>query len=84
MMSKSNITGQSLLVTDYNEDGKVIKTTTNTPTTTNTVEFEYDSVGLLSLIRTSTIADGDSSGITETHEYTYANGTPVKMIRKKK
>lgn len=83
MMSKSNITGQSLLVTDYNEHGKVIKTTTNTPTTTNTVEFEYDSLGLLSLIRTSTIADGDSSGITETHEYTYANGTPVKMIRKK-
>lgn len=83
MMSKSNITGESVLVTDYNKDGKVIKTTTNTPTTTNTVEFEYDSAGLLSLIRTTTIGDGDSTGITETHEYTYASGRPVKMIRKK-
>lgn len=83
MMSKSNITGQSVLVTDYDKNGKVIKTTTNTPTTTNTVEFEYDSIGHLSLICTRTIADGDSSGITETHAYTYANGTPEKMIRKK-
>ncbi|MEO6837604.1 MAG: hypothetical protein ABI261_06930 [Ginsengibacter sp.] len=83
MMSKSNITGESVLITDYNKDGKVIKTTTNTPTTTNTVEFKYNDAGLLSLIRTSTSADGDSSGIIETHEYTYENGTPIKMIRKK-
>lgn len=83
MMSKSNITGQSLLVTDYNKDGKVIETTTNTPTTTDTVEFEYNSSGLLSLVRTKTIADGDSSGITETHEYFYKDGRPIKMLRKK-
>ena len=83
MMSKSNITGESLLITDYNTKGDVIKTTTSTPTTTNTVEFEYDNNGNISLIRTKTIADGDSSGITETHEYFYANGKPVKMLRKK-
>jgi len=83
MMTKSNITGESVLVTDYNKNGKVIKTTTNTPTTTNTVEFEYDSLGRLSLIRTKTIADGDTSGITETHEYFYKNGLPVKMLRRK-
>lgn len=83
MMTKSNITEQSVLVTDYNKDGKVIKTTTNTPTTTNTVGFEYNEDSLLSLIRTKTIADGDSTGITETHEYFYNNGKPVKMLRKK-
>ncbi|HXR84353.1 MAG TPA: hypothetical protein VN722_08605 [Hanamia sp.] len=83
MMSKSNITGESLLTTDYNNKGDVIKTTTSTPTTTNTVEFEYDANGNISLIRTKTTADGDSSGITETHEYFYDNGRPVKMLRKK-
>lgn len=83
MMSKSNITGQSLLITDYDSNGKVIKTTSNTPTTTNTVEFEYNTDGQVALIKTNTIADGDSTGITETHEYFYKNGDPVKMLRKK-
>jgi hypothetical protein len=83
MLSKSNITGQSLLVTDYNNKGEVVKTTTTTPTTDNTVEFQYDQNGNISLITTNTIADGDSSGITETHQYFYENGKPVKMLRKK-
>lgn len=83
MFSKSNITGQSLLQTDYNSKGDVIKTTTTTPNTTNTVDFIYNDSGNISLIRTKTIADGDSSGITETHEYFYENGKPAKMIRKK-
>ncbi len=83
MLSKSNITGQSLLVTDYNNKGDVVKTTTTTPTTNNTVEFQYDQNGNISLISTNTIADGDSSGITETHQYFYENGRPVKMLRKK-
>lgn len=83
MLSKSNITGQSLLVTDYNNKGDVVKTTTTTPTTGNTVQFQYDQNGNISLISTNTIADGDSSGITETHQYFYENGRPVKMLRKK-
>lgn len=84
MMSKSNITGQSVLVTDYNNTGKIAKTTSTTPNTTNTVEFEYGDSGQISLIRTKTIADGDSAGIIETHEYIYnGEGKPVKMLRKK-
>lgn len=84
MMSKSNITGQSLLITDYNNTGKITKTVTTTPNTTNTVEFEYDASARISLIRTKTIADGDSLGIIETHEYTYnEEGKPIKMLRKK-
>jgi len=84
MLSKSYITGQSLLVTDYNLDGRVIKTNATTPTTTNITEFEYNNKGLLTIVRTFTKADEDSSGITETHEYSYSdNGAPLKMLRKK-
>lgn len=83
MMSQSNITGQSLLTTDYNSEGKIIKTVTTTPNTTNTVKFSYDNDGNLAQINTSTTANEDSAGITETHEYTYADGKPVKMLRKK-
>ena len=82
-MTKSNITGESLLVTDYNDNGEVIKTTTTTPHTTNIVEYKYDKEGNIISIYTNTVADGDSIGITETHEYIYQNGKPVKMLRKK-
>ena len=83
MMSQSNITGQSLLVTDYNNKGQITKTVTTTPNTTNTAEFHYDDNGNLTLISTNTIADGDSTGITETHQYSYTDNKPVKMVRKK-
>ena len=83
MISKSNITGESLLVTDYNASGQIIKTVTTTPTITNTVEFQYDDHGDLSLVSTYTKADGDSTGIRETHEYIYENNKPARMLRKK-
>jgi YD repeat-containing protein len=84
MISKSYITGQSLLITDYNADGRVIKTTNSTPTTNNITQYEYDDKGRLTMIRTITSADADSIQIAETHEYTYNDeGKPVKMLRKK-
>lgn len=83
LMTNSNITGQSLLVTDYNNNGDVIKTTTTTPNTSNNIRFTYDSNRNIVLIRTETVANGDSSGIIETHEYFYKNNLPVKMLRKK-
>lgn len=82
MMSQSNITGQSLLITDYNTNEQIIKTVATTPATTNTVEFQYDDRGNLSLIKTKTVADGDSDGISETRQYLYENNKPVKMFRK--
>ncbi|HJY23103.1 MAG TPA: hypothetical protein VJ279_09475, partial [Hanamia sp.] len=60
MISKSYITGQSLLVTDYNKDGLIIKTTNSTPTTNNITQYEYDSNGRLTALRTITYADADS------------------------
>ena len=83
LMTNSNITGESLLATDYNEKGEVVKTTTTTPHTTNTVEYKYDEEGRIVSIFTNTVGDGDSNGISETHEFIYENGRPVKMIRKK-
>lgn len=84
MMSKSNVTGQSLLVSDYNASGQPVRTTDDTPTTTSVTDYEYDSNGQLKLIRTVTKGDDDSESISETHEYFYdEKGRPVKMLRKK-
>jgi len=84
MISKSNITGQSLLVSDYNADGRPVKTTDDTPTTTSVTQYEYDNKGRLSVVRTVTKADDGAGEITETHEYFYdEKGKPVKMLRKK-
>jgi YD repeat-containing protein len=84
MISKSNITGQSLLVSNYNADGRPVETTDETPTTTSTIYYEYDHQGKLSVMRTTTKADDDSGEITETHEYFYDDkGRLLKMLRKK-
>jgi len=84
MISKSNITGQSLLVSDYNNNGYPVKTTDDTPTTTSITEYKYDDKGRLSVISTITKGDDDSNKISEIHEFFYnEKGVPVKMIRKK-
>jgi hypothetical protein len=83
MISRSYITGQSLLISDYNNEGRPIKTTNNTPTTTSITHYEYDSKGMLTTVQTVTKADDDSGEITETHEYLYNGNSPVKMLCKK-
>ncbi len=54
LMTKSNMTGESLLVTGYNNNGEVIKTTITTPHNTNKAEYKYDSAGNIILITTNT------------------------------
>lgn len=83
LMTNSNITGESLLITDYNNNGDVIKTTSSTPHSTNIAEYNYDANGKIISIHTSTKAEGDSNSIIESHEYIYENGIPLKMLRKK-
>jgi YD repeat-containing protein len=83
MISRSYITGQSLLISDYNNEGRPVKTTDNTPTATSTTQYEYDSKGKLTTVQTVTKADDDSGEITESHEYLYDGNTPVKMLRRK-
>ena len=84
MISKSYITGQSLLVSDYNAEGKPVKTSDETPTTKSVTDYSYGAKGRISVVQIVTKADDDSTQITETHDYTYdEKGKPLKMIRKK-
>ncbi|MEP6926371.1 MAG: hypothetical protein ABI834_01990 [Ginsengibacter sp.] len=83
MISRSYITGQSLLISDYSNEGRPLKTIDNTPTTTSTTQYGYDDKGKLTKVQTITKADDDSGSITETHEYFYDGNSPVKMLRKK-
>jgi YD repeat-containing protein len=84
MISKSNVTGQSLLVSDYNNAGLPVKTTDDTPNSTSITQYEYDDHGRLSLVKTVTKGEDDSDSIVETREYFYdQNGVPLKMLRKK-
>lgn len=84
MLSKSYITGESLLKTDYNPQGFITRAVTSTPTSSNTIEYVYGATGNVIKITTIAFGDYDSSKIIETHEYTYsANNKPEKMLRKK-
>ncbi len=84
MISKSNITSQSLLVSDYNNAGLPVKTTDDTPNSTSITDYKYDDNGKLSLVKTVTKGNDNSDSIVETREYFYdQNGAPVKMLRKK-
>lgn len=84
MISKSYITGQSLFVSDYNNEGHLVKTIDDTPTTNSTTNYEYDAKGRLSVVHIITKGDDDVGSITETRQYYYAeSGQPEKMERKK-
>lgn len=84
MISRSYITGESLLKTNYNFLGQITKAVTTTPTATNTVQYDYDTIGNLIKITTLTFGDYDSTQIEETHQYLYtSDNKPEKMVRKK-
>ena len=84
MISKSYITGQSLLVSDYNNEGRLLKTEDDTPTANSTTNYEYDDKGHLALVRLFTRGDNETGSITETRQYYYnEKGQPQKMERRK-
>lgn len=83
MISRSFITEETLIKTDYDKEGRITKTITTTPTITNTLEYKYDPEGNLKFITTSSFDDRDSGIITESREYEYKNGLPEKMIAKR-
>lgn len=84
MISRSNITNQSLLVTYYNERGLVTKTVDSTETSLATSMYDYDNKGRIATLTNFTKANDEAGEITETHTYYYnANGKPEKMVRKK-
>jgi hypothetical protein len=84
MISRSNITQQSLTVSYYNDRGWLLKTIDSTQTSLARSEYEYDNKGRITVITNFTKANDESGGITETHQYFYnAAGKPEKMIRRK-
>lgn len=84
MISRSYITGESILISFYNEKGWITKTVDSTPATVSRSEYEYDNKGRILLISNFTRAGDEKSGIAETRQYIYdAAGKPQKMVRKK-
>ncbi|MEP7231802.1 MAG: hypothetical protein ABI691_16180 [Ginsengibacter sp.] len=84
MVSKSYITGQSLLSSDYNAEGRIVKTVDDTPTANNTTTYEYDDKGRLTTVSILAKGDDNEGSITETRQYSYdGNGQPEKMVRNK-
>ncbi len=84
MISKSNITGESLLISNYNSDGRLVKTIDDTPTTNSTTNYAYDDKGRLTMVSLLTKGNDDAGSITETRKYYYdESGYPEKMERTK-
>ena len=77
MLSKSYITGEALLLTDYNSAGKIIKTTNNTPTTTNVVKYQYNEGGLLYLVKVF----GEPGGLCALRHLRELDVTRLSVIR---
>lgn len=84
MISRSYITQQSLLVSNYSERGWILKTVDSSQTSLSRSDYEYDSKGRITKVINFTKANDENGGITETHEYTYnAAGKPQRMMRRK-
>jgi hypothetical protein len=84
MNSKSNVTEESILITYYNPEGKIIRTIDSTSTTSSYTDYKYDDKGRLKKVIFYSRADIDSSSIGEEHEYFYnATGVLEKMAKKK-
>lgn len=84
MISRSYITGESLLVSEYDNGAKIIRITDNTPTTTSITDYTYNAEGQLSMVKIDTKEDDGRLAISETREYTYdGKGLPATLERKK-
>ena len=84
MISRSYITGESVLSSFYNDKGWISRTVDSTAVTVSRSEYEYDVKGRIIVISNFTRAGDERSGISETRQYFYdASGKAQKMVRKK-
>lgn len=84
MISRSQITQQSLLVSYYNDKGWIMKTVDSSQTSLARSDYDYDNKGRITMITNFTKANDEGGGITETHQYIYnAAGRLEKMLRRK-
>lgn len=81
MKSKSVYSAESLLTATYKE-GRITRAVTTTSFSRDTIRFEYDDVGNLSLIAMTTFGNADSISFSEERKYSYNDkGMPTKMVR---
>ena len=83
MLSKSNMTGQSLINSYFDPAGRITKTVDSTEHSFNQTEYFYDDRGRINIIKTYTKDDADANGISETHRYIYNGENLLKMEREK-
>lgn len=70
MISKSYITGESVLNSTY-MNGRIVKSSTETPNSANTTTYQYDSSGNLLKVTVTTTGSADSASFTEERSYEY-------------
>jgi hypothetical protein len=83
MLSKSNMTGQSLINSYFDPAGRITKTVDSTEHSFNQTEYFYDDRGRINEIKTYTKDDDDANGISEIHRYIYNGENLLKMEREK-
>lgn len=86
LFTRSNISGNSLLTSLFNEKGQLVSTSDSSELAVSVNRYSYDTDGriisILSVIRSSD--DDFTNEIKEEHIYMYGNGgNPEKMIRVK-
>jgi hypothetical protein len=66
----------------YYQDDRLIKTTDNISTITNSVDYQYDAKGRLTLISTQSVDPEHNGSSNEVHQWIYKeNGTPDHMLK---
>ncbi|MES2431637.1 MAG: hypothetical protein V4556_11910 [Bacteroidota bacterium] len=83
-VSKSNISGKSILTTYFSSKGLVTKTTDTSDLSASTSYYKYDNNNnLINIIATSHSNDDDfATTLIEEHQYFYnANNQPVRMLK---
>jgi hypothetical protein len=73
--------GESWLISNYNNNGLLVKSTDSTKETTTSTVYSYDASNHLVKISSESVAK-DNSIVTEVHSWQYnGNGQPQKMIK---
>jgi YD repeat-containing protein len=83
MGSRSPVTAPSLLISEFNDNGKLVSTVDSSDISVTRVRYERDPTGkLLAVFSTVTSRDDDFINvITEEHFYSYdSKGLPEKMV----
>ena len=82
--TKSNLTGKSLLTTQYNDQDQLIQSNDSSELSVTTSVYQYDAKGNVSSITSYSHSNDDdfSTRLVEEHLYIYEGGNmPVKMVR---